>query len=108
MGNETTPTAPAKNTVRLTKAIKAHGGETKVLEFSEPDGEAIMECGYPFVVLPGAKNEPTKVQLDAKVIGAYISKLANIPPSSVKMIAPADFMACTNIVSDFFGGIPVT
>jgi hypothetical protein len=88
----------AKDVVTLRKAIQAHGAETKVLKFREPNGDDIMECGMPFDIHPGGT-----INLNTKAIGQYIARLADIPPSSVKQLSAGDFAACVNVVAGFFG-----
>lgn len=89
--------------ISLTKPIKAHNAEVTSLEFREPNGDDIMECGMPF-----SFSQDKRTFVDAKATGELISRLAGIPLSSVKMLCPRDFMAAFAMVSSFFGDSETT
>ena len=89
-------------TVPLIKPIPAHGEEIAVLEFREPTTEDIMEIGMPQLMVPTADGASVGVEVRPKVIGQYVTRLAKIPPSSVKALAPADFFKCQGVVMGFF------
>lgn len=79
--------------IPLKKPIKAHGKELAELTLREPTTEDLMQIGSPILIIPSASGE-AGMEVRPKVIGAYITALAQIPPSSVKDLHPADFMAC--------------
>ncbi|QCO07537.1 phage tail assembly protein [Azospirillum argentinense] len=85
------------NTVILKKPIQAHGDEVKTLTFREPNGDDVMTCGYPLQMHGDGSVVPI-----AGVVGKYISRLANIPASSVKALCLTDFQACMAVVLPFF------
>jgi len=84
-------------TVALKKPITAHGEDVTVLTFKEPTGQEIIECGYPMRIADGG------VIPETGSIAKYISKLASVPPSSVRQLGPDDFNACMSAVLGFFG-----
>ncbi|TWA69735.1 tail assembly chaperone E/41/14-like protein [Azospirillum baldaniorum] len=85
------------NTVTLKKPIKAHGEEVSALTFREPNGDDIMTCGYPLQMSGDGSFTPL-----ANVCGKYISRLGNIPASSVKALTAPDFQACMMTIIPFF------
>ncbi|CAG9172389.1 phage tail assembly protein [Cupriavidus respiraculi] len=89
-------------TVTLSKAITAHGEERREIELREPSGEDLMEIGYPYIVVQ-SDTGGQGVELRPKVVARYVSKLAQIPMSSVKQIGLADLQKLQGIVMGFFG-----
>jgi hypothetical protein len=89
-------------TVNLSKPINAHGEERRELELREPSGEDLMEIGYPYIVVQ-SDTGGQGVELRPKVVARYVSKLAQIPMSSVKQIGLADLQKLQGIVMGFFG-----
>ena len=89
--------------INLTRPIQAHGEELLVLEFREPNGDDIAKHGLPFSFASDGAFTPLM-----KAVNGYTADLAGIPPSSVKTIAPADWVTITGAVSSFFqpGGPP--
>jgi len=85
---------------QLSKPIKAHGEEVSVLDISSPTAKDVMDLGYPFVMIPG---DTEAMQLQPKVAGRYISKLAKIPMSSVEQLAIKDLLELQTIIMGFFG-----
>ncbi|MGB8364927.1 MAG: phage tail assembly protein [Rhizomicrobium sp.] len=88
--------------ITLTKPIEAHGQKVSELELREPNGGDIAECGLPFEMAVGTNGQSTG-KVDGAAVLRYISVLANIPPSSAKMLAPRDFMTALGEVLGFFG-----
>lgn len=86
--------------ITLSRPIEAHGETLAELELREPTGEDIMECGMPFEFVDGKKG--TRRHIDTRSMGAYISALASIPPSSVAKLHPSDFIALSGAVVGFF------
>ena len=81
----------------LSKPIKAHGEEIHVLELREPTGKDVRELGYPYQL-----NKDDSVKLLAGVVASYLTRLADIPPSSVDDMNPADLNAAGWLVASFF------
>ena len=67
----------------LNKPIKRGDDEIFEIELREPNTGDIMECGYPLTIGDGVATP------NADVVGRLISRLANIPPSTVKQMAVA-------------------
>lgn len=94
-----------KITLQLAKPIQAHGETLATLEFREPTGKDVAECGMPFSIETGAGGTQSQ-KIDTRAIAAYIVNLAGIPPSTMDHLSVADFLKATGIVVDFFGDAP--
>jgi hypothetical protein len=90
----------SKTVIELTTPIEAHGDTVNKLEMRELNTEDIMRCGFPFA--PNANGE--EVEIKPSVVAKYIVRLAEIPESSVKALAPADFIKVCGEIISFFGG----
>ena len=86
------------SSITLSKPVHAHGEEVRVLTLREPVADDIIICGYPLSIGDGGATP------QAGAIAKYIARLADIPPSSVRSLAPADFMAAFQVIMHFFGG----
>ena len=91
-------------TVKLSRPIQAHGEEVSEITLREPTADDVMQIGSPQLLVPSADGESAGVEIRAKVIGQYITRLASIPPSSVKALPIVDFMQCQQVIMGFFGG----
>jgi hypothetical protein len=90
-------------TLKLRKPIKAHGEEIAELTFREPTGKDIREIGVPFALASGGDGEGVAV-FNSSVIARYVSRLANVPTSSVDQMSAIDWRNAMAIVNGFFGG----
>lgn len=90
-------------TIHLSKPITAHGEEVSQITLREPVPEDIMQIGTPTLLIPSSDGESVGIEIRAKLIGQYISRLGGIPLSSVKALALGDFMQCQGAVMGFFG-----
>jgi hypothetical protein len=81
-------------TIELRTPIQAHGEERRTIELRDITPADINACGYPF------KGDGT---IEASAISALISRLGNIPPSSVNQLTIRDWNACMLKVFSFFG-----
>lgn len=81
----------------LNKPIKRGDDELFEIEIREPNTGDVMECGYPLTIGDGVAIP------NADVVGKLISRLASIPPSTVKQMSVPDFQACMGVVLGFFG-----
>jgi hypothetical protein len=88
--------------ITLKKPITAHGKEITEIELREPCGGDVADCGLPFEVSEGA-NGGSAGRIDTAAVAAYIAKLGNIPPSSVRSLCVPDFSSCMGVVMGFFG-----
>lgn len=84
-------------TIQLGKPITAHGAEISELTLREPNAGDVMECGYPL----GMQGDLVIPQAGA--IARMVSRLAGIPPSSVKQLSMADYNSAMGAVLGFFG-----
>lgn len=88
-----------KNTLALTKPIKAHGEDVTQLVFRAPSGEDILKVGSP----PFLVDDKRRTHIDLVTTAEYVELLADIPASSVKQMSPADLMSAFGMVAGFFG-----
>lgn len=87
-------------TIPLRKSIMAHGEEINELKLREPTAGDIDRIGNP--VLIGIYEETPKVHFDNKVMTNMISHLANVPPSSVKLMHTKDWNNAAWALMGFF------
>lgn len=90
-------------TIRLYKAIKAHGDEVEEITLREPTTKDVIELGLPTLIIPSADGQSVGIELRQHVIARYISRLAAIPMGSVESLSLADHSQCTAAVMGFFG-----
>jgi hypothetical protein len=88
-------------TYTLASPIKAHGAEITKLELAMPTTKDVRQLGYPFSATTGPKGEPDIV-LFPDVGARWISRLANIPMSSVDQLLPGDFLNLHTSLCDHF------
>lgn len=84
------------STIKLSKAIVAHGEELTELTLREPTGKDIRTCGSHIT------GNGRGGSIDTEAIARYISALAEIPPSSVDLLSGADFLKAQSAVLGFF------
>jgi hypothetical protein len=87
-----------KKTFKLSSPISAHGKEISEICLRPVRAGDVMECGYPVLALEG--GESTRV--DPQAVGRLISKLGDIPLSSVKSMSIEDFNGCAAVMMSFF------
>jgi hypothetical protein len=90
-------------TIKLSKAIKAHGEEVDEVTMREPGTKDLMELGLPMLIITGADGQSTGIEIRQPVIARYISRLAAIPMGSVEAMTIKDFSLCSAAVMGFFG-----
>lgn len=88
-------------TVTLTRPIQAHGSERKQIELREPNGVDIQECGGD-PRAGGADKNGNVVIVNPHVVANYISRLGEVPPSSVGQLCAIDWTRCQNAIIGFF------
>lgn len=86
----------------LTKPITAYGKEVTELDLRVPTGDDMITCGVPLKWETSASGSQFR-HINADSVANYISALGNIPPSSVKTMAPRDIMKAAEFISSFFG-----
>ena len=89
-------------TFKLSAPVQAHGEEVGELTLREPTGDDVIEIGYPYLILMKDGAE-TGIDIRARVIYSYISKLAGIPLGSAKQIKLSDVAKLQAIIMGFFG-----
>ena len=85
----------------LSKPIQAHGQEVSVLHWREPTAGDIEAAGNPINLEIFGLDQP-RLTFDEKKMSAMISRLATIPPSSVKQITAADWNSISWKLVRFF------
>lgn len=87
--------------IPLKKPITAHGEQVNSLTLRPPVTKDVIELGYPtLIVMTG--DEPA-VEIRAKVVAKYISRLASIPMGAVESLDIGDHQVLTGVVMGFFG-----
>jgi hypothetical protein len=76
-------------------------GETTELELREPTVDDVADIGYPFLVINS--DNGTAIQLQPKVVLKYTSRLAGVPPSTLKALSLSDLSKLQEAVMGFFG-----
>lgn len=84
----------------LKRPITIAGETISALEFAEPTGKDLRECGMPYSISTDGK---ASVIFDTGAVSKLVSRLAKVPPSTVDRLAPVDYMACEAIIMGFFG-----
>lgn len=86
---------------KLSAPIRAHNEDLVELRLRKPTGKDVMELGFPYLIMPGDSDKPG-VQIQPKVAGKYVVRLAGIPMSSVEQLAPTDIRRLWEVVMGFF------
>jgi Phage tail assembly chaperone proteins, E, or 41 or 14 len=86
--------------IELTKPVMAHGDMIKQIKFRIPTGADLMAMGdgYPIVI----DWQTGRVTPHPEVMGNMMSVLAEVPPSTIKMLSGADFSTCAFRLMGFF------
>ena len=84
----------------LSKPIQAHGDEITVLRWREPTGGDIERAGNP-VYLDFSGEKPS-ITFNEKKMAAMMSLLAQVPPSSIRMLSAKDWNAVAWKLFRFF------
>lgn len=82
--------------LKLIKPIEAHDEKVEVLKFRELTGADIAKCGFPY------RFEGLRREINTDAIVAYISRLCDIPASSVGAMSPLDWTRGMGVVLGFF------
>ena len=88
-------------TLKLSSPIKAYGESVSEITLREPTGKDLRACGVP-VTTKQEVDGSTSIRLEAEFGALLISRLANIPASSVDHMTAADFMAALGAAVSFF------
>jgi hypothetical protein len=76
--------------IPLRKKVIAHGEEIGELKFREPTAGDIEICGTP-VMIDFLTGEQPKMTFETKAMFAMMSRLAGVPPSTIKALHPKDW-----------------
>jgi|SoimicmetaTmtHMA_FD_contig_31_19772688_length_834_multi_1_in_0_out_0_2 hypothetical protein len=76
--------------IPLRKEVIAHGEPLKELRFREPTAGDIEVCGTP-VMIDFMTGEMPKMTFETKAMFAMMSRLAGVPPSTIKSLHPKDW-----------------
>jgi len=76
--------------IRLGKPLIAHGDEVTELRFREPTAADIEACGSPVTIDFLNQSEP-KMIYETKAMFAMMSRLAAVPPSTIKSMRTKDW-----------------
>jgi hypothetical protein len=101
LAEDSTPAVPPAATLKLKRAIKAHGEMIDILNFRAPTGADIIEVGDNPVVLDMSRNPPL-ITHNARAMAQMIARLAGINPGALRDMDPTDFTECCWLLTDFF------
>jgi hypothetical protein len=88
--------------ITLRKEVNAHGDMVKELRFREPTAGDIEICGTP-VMIDFMTGEMPKMTYETKAMFAMMSRLAGVPPSTIKSMHTKDWgMAALALAHRFF------
>lgn len=90
------PEGPWIGKLPLRRPVDAHGEKLSELTFREPTGGDIEICGNPLTVAPDG------MKFDTAAMGAMMSQLALVPPSTIKKLHPKDWMNGAFMIAHFF------
>lgn len=76
--------------IPLDPPLMAHGDEIKELRFREPTAADIEACGSPVMIDFLNQAEP-KMTYETKAMFAMMSRLAAVPPSTIKAMRTKDW-----------------
>jgi hypothetical protein len=98
---EVEDTAEAKGglTVKLQKAVIAHGEPTKSLTFRRPTGGDLMALSEWPITIDYASG---RVSPNPPIMGQMMSVLAGVPPSTVRQLEAQDWSTCAHRLMGFF------
>jgi hypothetical protein len=97
---EEEPAADSKDlTVKLQKAVQAHGETIKEIKFRRPTGGDLMGLtDWPIVI----DYQTGRVSPNPPVMGAMMSTLAGVPPSTIRQLEAQDWTTCSHRLMGFF------
>jgi hypothetical protein len=97
--NVTPKTEPAF-VQELEKPIQAHGETVKTLTFREPTARDLLQIGNPVIFNMFAT--PPIVTHEMTTMTAMLSRLGNVPPSSIEQMTTRDLIDCSWGITRFF------
>jgi hypothetical protein len=85
--------------LKLQKPIIAHGDEVSELKFREPSAADIEACGSPIIFNLYAEEGQPKTRIDHKNMFAMMSRLAAVPPSTIKQMSAMQWEYAANVLA---------
>lgn len=93
--------APSPLVINLRKPVMANGEEVSELTFREPTAGDIEMVGNP-VNLDFLSGETPKATFDTKAMTQMMSRLAAVPPSTIRQMHPRDWNTAAWSLASFF------
>lgn len=84
----------------LREPIKSYGEEVSVIEMRAPNGGDLLAVGNPVIFFP--QTDPIKIEHDYPKVLSMVSRLANIPSSSLAKMDVRDIIGISWAVTPFF------
>ncbi len=85
--------------MKLGKPVIAHGDEVMQLTFREPTAADIEACGSPVIYNAFAEDGHKRTHVEHKAMFAMMSRLANVPPSTIKQMTARDWEYAANVLA---------
>ena len=89
-----------KQKLTLSRPVSAHGAEVDCLEFREPTGGDIASVGFPLRYKIEA-DETVMIDFKHKEMSAMVSRLTDVPLSTVTRLPAKDWQAAAWLVAGF-------
>jgi hypothetical protein len=86
--------------IRLRKPVQAHGEIVKELTFRAPTGNDIMALGDQYPLLMDFQTGDTR--WNPGPMGMAMALLAQVPPSTIKLMHGKDWSTCALAIMPFF------
>ena len=84
----------------LSKPIMAWNEEIKELKFRAPNGGDLLTVGNPVDL--DMSVDPPAIRHNWKAMPEMISRLAGVPPSTIRQMTPNDIVSAAWLISPFF------
>jgi Phage tail assembly chaperone proteins, E, or 41 or 14 len=85
--------------INLLKAVQAHGETIKSLSFRRPTGGDLMSMtDWPITI----DYNTGRVSPNPPIMGEMMSKLAGVPPSTIRQLEAQDWSTCAHKLMGFF------
>ena len=85
--------------IKLQKAVQAHGETVKELTFRRPTGgDLMLMSDWPITI----DYNTGRVSPNPAIMGEMMSKLAGVPPSTIRQIEAQDWSTCAHRLMGFF------
>lgn len=88
-------------TIKLAAPIKAHADFITELVLREPTVEDTLDLGMPYAI--DVSGDGAALVFKPAVVARYVTRLAQVPMSTVKALPMDKWMECQMVVQGFFG-----